>query len=498
MKMNIKSWIICACSICFGLISCEETIQPNGIVGSIKGVVTESDGISPLGGAIISTNPLTFSATSDSLGQFTLLNLPVGEYNVLINKTDYITQSFRASIVPNDTVQIILSLEPSPTQGLPPLEPFSPLPVDGAEDLSISPRLSWKSEDPEKGEVLYTVMLFESDINGGTIVLESSADTTIQLDSLNYDTNYFWQVSATDEEGLTRLSPIWTFRTEPFPDHRILYVKENDQGFLSIYSTNPDEGLPIIVSDPNRNSWYPRFSPDRKKIAFVSYAGIEPHIFLMNRDGSQVEQLTDLPITGFHNPGVGFSWEPNGSHLIYGHYDRLLSINRDGSDTRIIAKAPEGFHFKACDWGENGALIVAEIVGSDPFSNKILSIDNPYSEPTLLIDDVAGTTSSPSLSITNIDFLFTQDVSGFQAPDGRQLNARITRYSFLNANLQDLSSGKPQGTNDLYPRYSPTGAEIIFVNELNDGSGPSDIYIMNVNGDNRRLLVSGATMPDWR
>ena len=64
---------------------------------------------------------------------------------------------------------------------------------------------------------------------------------------------------------------------------------------------------------------------------------------------------------------------------------------------------------------------------------------------------------------------------------------------------------KYDGTNDLDPRFSPSEAEVIFVNTSNDGISQRNIFTQNVHKDtgiggndyNREELFTKTIMPDW-
>jgi TolB protein len=94
--------------------------------------------------------------------------------------------------------------------------------------------------------------------------------------------------------------------------------------------------------------------------------------------------------------------------------------------------------------------------------------------------------------------MFTRDVSGFQSTDGRQLDAHILLINIETKEVRDVSGNKPDGTNDLYPRISPDGAKIIFMNVSNDGTGKKSIWIMNKTGSERKILVEDSEMPCWQ
>ena len=93
--------------------------------------------------------------------------------------------------------------------------------------------------------------------------------------------------------------------------------------------------------------------------------------------------------------------------------------------------------------------------------------------------------------------MFTRDVSGFESQDGRQLDSHIFIMSINGTDTTDISVNKPGGTNDLEPRFSPDGSQIIFTNSSNVLGSVSDIWIMDANGDNRIKLFDDAIMPEW-
>ena len=60
---------------------------------------------------------------------------------------------------------------------------------------------------------------------------------------------------------------------------------------------------------------------------------VELHIFLhMKFDGTDVPKLlSQRPIAGFRTEELDFTWAKNDSKLYYPHFDKLYSINSDGS-----------------------------------------------------------------------------------------------------------------------------------------------------------------------
>jgi TolB protein len=119
-------------------------------------------------------------------------------------------------------------------------------------------------------------------------------------------------------------------------------------------------------------------------------------------------------------------------------------------------------------------------------------------EKELLIENLPGIIERPSFSVDGKKVLFTQDLSGFEEPNGRQLNSHIFIVDIDSGELLDLSINKEDGTNDVNPRFSSNGAHIIFNNISNDGGSDPNLLTMNLEGRNRTVLLSRAIMPDWK
>lgn len=62
----------------------------------------------------------------------------------------------------------------------------------------------------------------------------------------------------------------------------------------------------------------------------------------------------------------------------------------------------------------------------------------------------------------------------------------------------DLSVNKPMGFNDLDPKFSPNGAQLIFVETSNVPNSAKNITLMNAAGAGRVLMFANAEMVDWK
>ncbi|KAA3610559.1 MAG: hypothetical protein DWQ05_21295 [Calditrichaeota bacterium] len=499
MFMNmLKIALLCFCAQSF---SCsEDTVSPE-ITGDISGEVTDNLSGSPISGASITTTPPTSAIVTDSGGKFKIEELAPGNYAIIIEKTEYSKKTVTVAVQEAKTTQAFITLNKIETENTSPNQPSNPIPASGAIDQPIRIELSWQSGDPDPGDqVLYDVLLFTPELMNGTLVGENLADTTLSLNDLDYNTTYFWQVIAKDTSGLTTNSEIWSFLTMHFPDNPIVFASDMTGNF-EIFSAGITDSLitnPLQLTETANRNWWPRLNRRNNKIAFVADRNAGPQIFTMNRDGTAIFRVTTLPIAGFHNFGIGFCWSPDGTHLLYSHYNKLYRINFDGSNNTLIATAPVERHFREVEWSPVGEKIAVVTAGSQSFENEILLMETDGSNALVFVENVPGTIANPVFSIDGKQLMFTHDISAHEVATGRQLDSHIFIWHIDGSDSTDVSIQKPDGTNDFYPRFSPTGAQIIFANVPNDDSAPPRIYVMDRDGSNRKAIIGNGIMADWQ
>ncbi len=97
--------------------------------------------------------------------------------------------------------------------------------------------------------------------------------------------------------------------------------------------TNVTAG-PVRVADAK-----PRFSPDGSTIAFASNVGHTSQVFLMDRDGGHVRQLTD---DDFFNTDA--AWSPDGRWLVYSSYrgpDSPVVVLKEDEFGNVLDSRPQ-------------------------------------------------------------------------------------------------------------------------------------------------------------
>ena len=481
------------------LIGCrEETIEPKTF-GSVAGfVVSLSDG-QEITGARVSTNPPTSSLVTDSLGQFVLENLPTGSVSVRVEQNGFVPEVETVQIVRDQTANIIVRLQPDSLANTAPEPAQNTAPADGATIVGSSVVLRWSAMDvDEEDELTYDVFLFNSDQTQQTQLAAGTKIDTVVATGLDFNSTYFWQVRVSD--GLETVNgPVWQFQTAPLPDNRYLYTRQFD-GEYRIFSNSLGGNAEFQLTEGGGSQWRPRMGPLRNRIAYLATVGLETHLFVMNRDGSGAQQVSSVPVRGANLEELDFAWLPDGGSLIYMDNEDLYKVKVNGSDLELLATAPNGFTFTEASVSAAGDRILARVTGSNVYESAIFLMDMSGEYLEIAQPDAPGATNGPHFSPDGNWMVYTQDMSGVENLNGRQLDSRIflKNLNDLSQPPLDLSEEKLPGTNDLDARFSPDGAWIICVNTNNDGISPRNIVRVSLDGDDRELLFEGAEMPDWR
>ena len=132
-----------------------------------------------------------------------------------------------------------------------------------------------------------------------------------------------------------------------------------------IYTIDADgTGLTRLTSGAGNND-YPAYSPDGRRIVFISDRTGTEQVWLMNADGSHQRQLTHSGVTEDEVP----EWSPDGRRIVYQEGDppngRIWVMNADGTGNRQLTSGP-GSDFGPA-WSPDGRQIafVRDLGGGD-------------------------------------------------------------------------------------------------------------------------------------
>ena len=141
--------------------------------------------------------------------------------------------------------------------------------------------------------------------------------------------------------------PAWS------PDNtRIAFSVYNAGNVFELYTMNIDGGNAVRLVDLP-NSSHAAWSPDGRKIAFVSGAGADQEIYCIDADGRNLKRLTSNTVSD-NMP----AWSPDGKMIAYsssGNSYDIWIMNSDGSNPRSLVSASGLDEFPK--WSPDGTRI---------------------------------------------------------------------------------------------------------------------------------------------
>lgn len=479
------------------LFSCNEDRIGENEFGSIKGTVVATGTNLPIPNTRISTNPVTSTVFTDSLGKYLIENVPVGEYAVEARVDGYIADFEPTVVEANADVVVVFELDVSTANNRPPTAPELIAPAENEVLQSIEAVFSWTSTDPEEDPLTFALEL-RNDVNEDVLLFEDITDTTYTYSPLILGAKYFWQVSATDNINDPVLSPVGTFEVISAPvDNRFLFVR-NIEGNNVIFSADED-GSEFQLTSQNMNSYRPRRNVAANKIAYLQTNGAEVDIYTMNRDGTDKTRVTStVKPNGFNLNEINFSWPPTSDKIYFPQLDKLYRINSNGQGLTLVYQTPDGSLISEVDVSETANIIALKTNDLDGYNISIFTINFSGTVLDTILTGVPGAASGLNLSVTNQMVLYSYDVSGFENSSYRRLDSKLFVYDYGTDMSEEISGDKPGGTNDLEPIFSPNEAFVIFTNTSNDGISERFINRLEIGEDqSREVLYSNAFMPDW-
>ncbi|QQX78138.1 carboxypeptidase regulatory-like domain-containing protein [Aequorivita iocasae] len=492
------------------LIGCSEDTIDVVRTGNISGKVTDKVTGAALENVKITTNPASTTVFTDSIGRFKLNDVAVDDYSVQAELNGYATGFESTTVTEAMTTVVAFELSLANSDNNPPSVPILVSPEDGAEEQPLEVQFIWQASDPENDDLSYTL-----DLRNGTTdemqVFEVGQDTTYTVSNLQLSTKYFWQVTVTDGSNDPVSSVISDFKTLTFPDNPYTFVKENN-GNLVIYSgakdtatvgnTEPDFSVFQLTSE-NTNSFRPRKSVILNRIAFLRNSGGATQIYTMNFDGTDVQQVTSQrPVAGFRTEHLDFTWALNDSKLYYPHFDKLYSINPDGTGNRLEYTTTDGSFISEVAVPEfDDDLVLLKTNNSSGYNVRIYTARlSTGLEETVIFENLDGAVSGIDITANADRVLYTWDIDEAQNSSYRIFNSRIFLFTIGSPDPPVLlETDVQEGENELDARFSPSEGGVIFTRVKNNFRAIPEIhsFIFDQQSLDDELLFTNSYMPDW-
>jgi TolB protein len=259
---------------------------------------------------------------------------------------------------------------------------------------------------------------------------------------------------------------------------KIAFVVKKKAG-SDIYTINYDASGMINLTNHRNIVMAPRWSPDGQYLAFTSYRGGRPEVYLR-----YLKTGKEKKVSSFNGLNLCGSFSPDSRKL-------LLTLSKDNNeeiyildiDTMALKRLTHSYSIDVSPaWSPDG--------------KKIAFVSNRSGSPQIFTMDTDGN------NIKRITFEGNYNTSPSWSPRG----GRIAYEGLINHRYQIFSVDE-EGNNLIqltfddadneYPSWSPSGRQIVFSSEQ---SSKSRINIMNSNGLNTRVLKESKdhlAMPAW-
>lgn len=334
---------------------------------------------------------------------------------------------------------------------------------------------------------------------------------------------------------------------------------ENYKLHLVRFDGSAPERLTPEESEITGGETYPAWSPDGRQLVFAGYTDDGVDLFTINADGSELRNLTNNP--GHY---IQPSWSPDGTRILFtlttGDGSRIGLLNL--TDERIEVRTESSAYDSSPIWSPtgdriaflrhesgpcknippppttvNGQTIIGDVAcDGDPITTLYMMQADGFGLTSLavldsLAEDPRWSPDSEKIALTRYEtfrenqriIVVMADGSGVAdltdnhadsslprwSPDGSRLSVEIIESGGSEAaiNVMNADGTGLQQLTQLrgWHAWSPDGSHLVIQRALTmsdaSPSGRSNLYIIDANGQDQRLLLENAaigTFPAWR
>ncbi|HEX6089915.1 MAG TPA: hypothetical protein VFZ13_07120 [Gemmatimonadales bacterium] len=251
-------------------------------------------------------------------------------------------------------------------------------------------------------------------------------------------------------------------RPQSAPTRGLIAFSHGVTGDHEIYTVAEDGSNLRRITFNTGTDHTPSWSPDGKKLAFISHRGEGVEIFSMNRDGSGIRQLTNLEAKTI---GIAdLAWSPDGRKIAFSaipngpDYWEVYVMNASGSGvTRLTNALGDDRH---PSWSPDGSQIVYASTFGEPYGASGIAIMNADGSGSARMFDCATNCYHPAFSPDGTRLVYNE---GF---DLRMRNLVIP-FDWLFAEGARAATWSPDALRLAYTTSS-TGILMVTNRDVND------------------------------
>lgn len=267
----------------------------------------------------------------------------------------------------------------------------------------------------------------------------------------------------------------------PFFDSRIAFIAETgpkDKRIKRLAIMDSDGANLRYITFGKSTALTPRYSPDYKKLSYLSYVDGNPRIYVYD-----IGRGTQTLVTQSRNPTFAPRWSPDGRYILYS-----MAVAGNTDIYRVPATGGESVRLTS------GPGI--DIGGSySPDGSRIVFESDRSGGQQCYVMDADGSNQR------RISFGGARCATPEWSPRGDQI--AFTNASTFNVSVMSPTGGNvrvlTRGWQDEAPTWAPNGRIIQFFRSRPGKSGDATLWQVDLTGKNERKLSTpvGASDPAW-